>query len=121
MIKVQESIHRSRPARTSSHLWFNLNVLQTWVCNVENKMISVERVLQLTKIPCEAPLDLDNCRPETIDWPFVTYCNIKSNLLLEDKYIEISIFFLIQVADLLKLKKSGKHEFSNFIAAEGRK
>lgn len=51
----------------------NLNVLQAWViwnlCNVENKMISVERILQFTKIPSEAPLVLDNCRPET-DWPF---------------------------------------------------
>ncbi|KAL2547309.1 ABC transporter C family member 3 [Forsythia ovata] len=50
----------------------NLNVLQAWViwnlCNVENKMISVERILQFTKIPSEAPLVIDNCRPET-DWP----------------------------------------------------
>lgn len=51
----------------------NLNVLQAWViwnlCNVENKMISVERILQFTKITPEAPLVLDDCRPET-DWPF---------------------------------------------------
>lgn len=37
----------------------NLNVLQAWViwnlCNVENKMISVERILQFTNIPSEAP------------------------------------------------------------------
>ena len=50
----------------------NLNVLQAWViwnlCNVENKMISVERILQYTKIQSEAPLVIDNCRPET-DWP----------------------------------------------------
>lgn len=50
----------------------NLNVLQAWViwnlCNVENKMISVERILQYTKIPSEAPLVIDNCRPEP-DWP----------------------------------------------------
>ncbi|RVW90888.1 ABC transporter C family member 3 [Vitis vinifera] len=43
----------------------NLNVLQAWViwnlCNVENKMISVERILQFTKIPSEAPLVIENC------------------------------------------------------------
>uniref|UniRef100_A0A5B6Z5V5 ABC-type xenobiotic transporter n=1 Tax=Davidia involucrata TaxID=16924 RepID=A0A5B6Z5V5_DAVIN len=50
----------------------NLNVLQAWVtwnlCNVENKMISVERILQFTKIPSEAPLVIENCRPES-EWP----------------------------------------------------
>nr|GLL49557.1 putative ABC transporter C family member 15 isoform X2 [Ipomoea trifida] len=50
----------------------NLNVLQAWViwnlCNVENKMISVERILQYTKIPSEAPLIIENSRPES-EWP----------------------------------------------------
>ncbi|ONK71139.1 uncharacterized protein A4U43_C04F5110 [Asparagus officinalis] len=50
----------------------NLNVLQAWViwnlCNVENKMISVERVLQFSNISSEAPLVIQNCRPEK-DWP----------------------------------------------------
>lgn len=50
----------------------NLNVLQAWViwnlCNVENKMISVERILQFTDIPSEAPLVIDDCRPSP-DWP----------------------------------------------------
>lgn len=50
----------------------NLNVLQAWViwnlCNVENKMISVERILQYTKIPSEAPLVIENSRPER-NWP----------------------------------------------------
>ncbi|XP_059633578.1 putative ABC transporter C family member 15 [Cornus florida] len=50
----------------------NLNVLQAWViwnlCNVENKMISVERILQFTKIPSEAPLVIEECRPEP-EWP----------------------------------------------------
>jgi len=31
-------------------------------------MISVERILQYTKIQSEAPLVIDNCRPKT-DWP----------------------------------------------------
>ncbi|KAM0947029.1 putative ABC-type xenobiotic transporter [Dioscorea sansibarensis] len=50
----------------------NLNVLQGWViwnlCNVENKMISVERILQFSDIPSEAPTVIDDCRPEE-DWP----------------------------------------------------
>ncbi|KAJ0969122.1 hypothetical protein J5N97_021999 [Dioscorea zingiberensis] len=50
----------------------NLNVLQAWViwnlCNVENKMISVERILQFSNIPSEAPIVINDCRPEE-DWP----------------------------------------------------
>ncbi|KAL3649855.1 hypothetical protein CASFOL_006258 [Castilleja foliolosa] len=50
----------------------NLNVLQAWViwnlCNVENKMISVERILQFTGIPSEAPLLIENSRPDP-EWP----------------------------------------------------
>ncbi|CAJ2677615.1 unnamed protein product [Trifolium pratense] len=50
----------------------NLNVLQAWViwnlCNVENKMISVERILQFSNIPSEAPLIIEDCRPEP-EWP----------------------------------------------------
>ncbi|KAE8730152.1 DNA-binding protein GT-1 [Hibiscus syriacus] len=50
----------------------NLNVLQAWViwnlCNVENKMISVERILQFSNIPSEAPLVIEDCRPKP-DWP----------------------------------------------------
>ncbi|KAK4265003.1 hypothetical protein QN277_026111 [Acacia crassicarpa] len=50
----------------------NLSVLQAWViwnlCNVENKMISVERILQFTKIPSEAPLIIQDCRPQ-LEWP----------------------------------------------------
>ncbi|GAY44020.1 hypothetical protein CUMW_079090 [Citrus unshiu] len=50
----------------------NLNVLQAWViwnlCNVENKMISVERILQFTNIPSEAPLVIKNSRPSP-EWP----------------------------------------------------
>lgn len=38
------------------------------LCNVENKMISVERILQFTNIPSEAPLIIQDCRPEP-EWP----------------------------------------------------
>ncbi|XP_020156344.1 putative ABC transporter C family member 15 [Aegilops tauschii subsp. strangulata] len=50
----------------------NLNVLQAWViwnlCNVENKMISVERIFQFSNIPSESPLVIENCRPRET-WP----------------------------------------------------
>ncbi|KAK8617889.1 hypothetical protein V6N13_080793 [Hibiscus sabdariffa] len=50
----------------------NLNVLQAWViwnlCNVENKMISVERVLQFTNIGSEGPLVIEDRRPKP-EWP----------------------------------------------------
>ncbi|KAM7275028.1 hypothetical protein ACFE04_016894 [Oxalis oulophora] len=56
----------------------NLNVLQAqviWnICNAENKMISVERVLQYSNLPSEAPLVIEDSRPP-INWPEVgTIC-----------------------------------------------
>ncbi|XP_021755171.1 putative ABC transporter C family member 15 isoform X3 [Chenopodium quinoa] len=61
----------------------NLNVMQAsliWnICNVENKMISVERVLQYTELNSEAPLIIDNCRPPK-NWPttgITTFQNLK--------------------------------------------
>lgn len=50
----------------------SLNVLQAWViwnlCNVENKMISVERILQISNTPSEAPLVIKDFRPNE-NWP----------------------------------------------------
>ncbi|KAF9592451.1 hypothetical protein IFM89_014941 [Coptis chinensis] len=50
----------------------SLNVLQGWViwniCNVDNKMISVERILQFSSIQSEAPLTIVGCTPDP-DWP----------------------------------------------------
>ncbi|EEF27679.1 multidrug resistance-associated protein 2, 6 (mrp2, 6), abc-transoprter, putative, partial [Ricinus communis] len=52
----------------------NLNVLQAsviWnICNAENKMISVERILQYSNIKSEAPLVVEECRPPN-NWPEV--------------------------------------------------
>ncbi|GMH20772.1 hypothetical protein Nepgr_022614 [Nepenthes gracilis] len=50
----------------------NLNVLQAWViwnlCNVENKMISVERILQFSCIPSEGLPVIEGSRPGA-EWP----------------------------------------------------
>ncbi|KAJ7014305.1 ABC transporter C family member 3-like [Populus alba x Populus x berolinensis] len=50
----------------------NLNMLQAWViwnlCNCENKIISVERILQYMSIPSEPPLIIEASRPNR-SWP----------------------------------------------------
>ncbi|XP_068337296.1 ABC transporter C family member 3-like [Pyrus communis] len=50
----------------------NLNMLQAWciwnLCNVENKIISVERLIQYTNIPSEPPLVIESNRPDR-SWP----------------------------------------------------
>lgn len=60
----------------------NMNVLQAWIiwnlCNVENKMISVERILEFARLPSEAPSVIEHCRPES-DWPtegFIQFENL---------------------------------------------
>ena len=51
----------------------NLNVLQAWViwnlCDVENKMISVERIMQFSNMPSESPLVVEDNRPME-RWPW---------------------------------------------------
>lgn len=63
----------------------SLNVVQAWViwniCNVENKMISVERILQFTKIPSEAPLIIEHNKPKP-EWP------ICGKIELENLYVQ---------------------------------
>jgi ATP-binding cassette subfamily C (CFTR/MRP) protein 2 len=50
----------------------NLNMLQAWVimniCQIENKMISVERILQYTSILSESPLLIEEKQPDC-SWP----------------------------------------------------
>jgi ATP-binding cassette subfamily C (CFTR/MRP) protein 1 len=38
------------------------------ITRIENKMVSVERILQYSRIPSEAPLLVDYCRPPN-SWP----------------------------------------------------
>ncbi|KAM0845289.1 hypothetical protein ACQ4PT_056460 [Festuca glaucescens] len=50
----------------------NLNArMSRWIlsfCKLENRIISVERIYQYCKIPSEAPLIIENCRPSP-SWP----------------------------------------------------
>ncbi|CAI0437454.1 unnamed protein product [Linum tenue] len=50
----------------------NLNMIQAWViwniCNLENKIISVERILQYISIPSEPPLVIEESKPDP-SWP----------------------------------------------------
>ncbi|XP_015161794.1 putative ABC transporter C family member 15 [Solanum tuberosum] len=65
----------------------NLNVLQAWViwnlCNVENKMISVERILQFSDVPSEAPLIIEKSRPKP-NWP------LKGRIEIKDLHVQYS-------------------------------
>ena len=51
-----------------------MNIIQSWVtwnlCNLENKIISVERIQQYTNIPSEAPLVIPDSRPPK-QWPSI--------------------------------------------------
>lgn len=51
------------------------------LCNVENKMISVERILQFTNVPSEAPLVIEECRPNP-EWP------TEGRIELEDLHVQ---------------------------------
>ncbi|XP_072955852.1 putative ABC transporter C family member 15 [Typha angustifolia] len=54
------------------------------ICNAENKMISVERILQYSRIRSEAPLLVEDCRPPN-NWPENGTIYIKN---LEVRYAE---------------------------------
>ncbi|WCJ38679.1 ABC transporter C family member 3 [Euphorbia peplus] len=72
LVSLPRSVIDPSLAGLAATYGLNLNVLQAWViwnlCNVENKMISVERILQFTEIPSEAPLVIENVRPN-LEWP----------------------------------------------------
>ncbi|KAM7495633.1 hypothetical protein LguiB_030242 [Lonicera macranthoides] len=61
----------------------NLNMLQAWLiwnlCNMENKIISVERILQYTSVPSEPPLAIESSKMGS-NWPWrgeVDVCNLQ--------------------------------------------
>ncbi|KAK9091882.1 hypothetical protein Syun_026793 [Stephania yunnanensis] len=72
LISVPEGIIDPSIAGLAVTYGLNLNILQSWViwnlCNLENKIISVERMLQYSSIPSEPPLVIEENRPKH-DWP----------------------------------------------------
>ncbi|KAL5548580.1 hypothetical protein UlMin_003811 [Ulmus minor] len=72
LISIPEGVIDPGIAGLAVTYGLNLNMLQAWViwnlCNMENKIISVERILQYTSIPSEPPLLIESNRPEP-SWP----------------------------------------------------
>ncbi|KAI5056210.1 hypothetical protein GOP47_0029731 [Adiantum capillus-veneris] len=64
----------------------NVSYLQYMIiwnlCNLENKIISVERIQQYCQLPSEAPYVIDSCRPPT-SWPWAGTVILKN---LQVKY-----------------------------------
>ncbi|KAL0410809.1 UNVERIFIED_CONTAM: ABC transporter C family member 9 [Sesamum latifolium] len=74
LVTLPEGIINPSIAGLAVTYGINLNVLQAsviWnICNAENKMISVERVLQYSNLASEAPLVIEDSRPPA-NWPNV--------------------------------------------------
>nr|QGP74110.1 ABCC transporter [Sedum alfredii] len=72
LVSLPEGIINPSLAGLAVTYGINLNVQQASViwnmCNAENKMISVERILQYSKLTSEAPLVIDDCSPP-LNWP----------------------------------------------------
>lgn len=78
LVTLPEGIINPSIAGLAVTYGINLNVMQAsiiWnICNAENKMISVERILQYSNITSEAPLVIEESRPPN-NWPEVgTIC-----------------------------------------------
>ncbi|KAL5795158.1 hypothetical protein ACOSP7_003752 [Xanthoceras sorbifolium] len=78
LVSLPEGIINPSLAGLAVTYGINLNVLQAsiiWnICNAENKMISVERILQYSNLTSEAPFVVEEYRP-TNNWPEVgTIC-----------------------------------------------
>ena len=65
----------------------NLNMISAWViwnlCNLENEIISVERILQYSCIPSEPPLVVEENRPAP-SWPSYGEVDIRDLQVVED-------------------------------------
>lgn len=72
LVSLPEGIINPSIAGLAVTYGINLNVLQAsviWnICNAENKMISVERLLQYSNISSESPLVMEDSRPPN-NWP----------------------------------------------------
>ncbi|KAL0308723.1 UNVERIFIED_CONTAM: ABC transporter C family member 9 [Sesamum radiatum] len=74
LVTLPEGIINPSIAGLAVTYGINLNVLQAsviWnICNAENKMISVERILQYSNLASEAPFVIEDSRPPA-NWPNV--------------------------------------------------
>lgn len=81
LVKLSKSAISPSLAGLVATYGLNMNVLQGWViwnlCNVENKMISVERILQFSNLPSEAPLVIHDCKLPT-EWPTYGQINLEN-------------------------------------------
>ncbi|KAL5802761.1 hypothetical protein ACOSQ4_031066 [Xanthoceras sorbifolium] len=72
LISIPEGVINPAIAGLAVTYGLNLNMLQAFViwnlCNMENKIISVERILQYTSIPTEPPHVIEANRPDH-SWP----------------------------------------------------
>ncbi|KAI9186589.1 hypothetical protein LWI28_018865 [Acer negundo] len=72
LISIPEGVIDPAIAGLAVTYGLNLNMLQAWViwslCNLENQIISVERMLQYSSIPSEPPLVIEENRPDRC-WP----------------------------------------------------
>jgi hypothetical protein len=76
------SFHFTETAGLAVTYGLSLNMLQGWaiavLCSLENRMISVERMLQYMSIPSEPPLTISESRPDC-HWPTkgeIELCNL---------------------------------------------
>ncbi|OMO98911.1 hypothetical protein COLO4_13638 [Corchorus olitorius] len=72
LISIPEGIIDPAIAGLAVTYGLNLNMVQAWVvwnvCNMENKIISVERMIQYSNIPSEPALVIESNRPDA-SWP----------------------------------------------------
>ncbi|XP_057844849.2 putative ABC transporter C family member 15 isoform X2 [Cryptomeria japonica] len=72
LLCLPESVINPSIAGLAITYGLTLNLAQAllirYLCNLENNMISVERIVQYLRIPSEPPLIIDNCRPNSC-WP----------------------------------------------------
>ena len=80
----------------------SLNSVLFWAmytsCFVENRMVSVERIKQFTRIPSEAAWTLEECAPPP-NWP------TQGNVELKDLKVSRFFFFFFFVLVFCKRKK----------------
>ncbi|KAJ7963668.1 ABC transporter C family member 3 [Quillaja saponaria] len=108
LISIPNGIINTVIAGLSVTYGLNLNTLQAWVirtlCNLENKMISVERILQYTRIPSEPPLVVQSNQPDP-SWPSHGEVDIQD---LQSGMLHIChLFCVVSHAHFLEERKLG--------------